>query len=338
MNQAVTHLMNWRHYSVTSDESEESSTLIFCPKCRQKYYVHKEKMPNLETVVARCKFCENPFPGNSANPKATPQMAPDSMKSLDPGNPARIIGVILSKGGVGKTTTAVNLSAGLALSGFKVLLVDTDTQGQDSYMLGIKPDVGLSDYLVGKVELEKAVVKARDNLWVLAGGKSLAGVKRMIDRRDFGGERMLADALKPLEKHYDYIIVDTSPGWDPISVNVLFYVKELLIPISMEVMSIQGLIEFMKSLSSIRKYRKEVVLKYLLPTFMDNKIKSRKRLLRKLNEAYGQYICKPIQHNVSFSEAPAFGQTIFEFAPGSDGTDDYRELVRQIADDETLLT
>jgi chromosome partitioning protein len=245
--------------------------------------------------------------------------------------------VILSKGGVGKTTTAVNLSAGLALSGFRVLLVDTDTQGQDSYMLGIKPEAGLSDYLVGKVKLEKAVFEARDNLWVLAGGKSLAGVKRMIDRKDFGGERMLAEALKPLEKRYDYIIVDTSPGWDPISVNVLFYVKELLIPISLEVMSFQGLIEFMKSLSSIRKYRKEVGLKYILPTFLDKRIDSRKRLLRKLNEAYGKYICKPIQHNAGFSEAPAYGQTIFEFAPGAGATEDYRELVRQVAGDTSLL-
>ena len=70
---------------------------------------------------------------------------------------------------------------------------------------------------------------------------------------------------------------------------------------------------------------------------MDKRINSRKRLLRKLNEAYGQYICKPIQHNVSFSEAPAYGQTIFEFAPGSNGTEDYRKLVRQVADDKSLL-
>ena len=337
MNQAVTHLMNWRHYSVTNDESEDSAILVFCPKCKQKYYVHREKMSHHAMMIARCKFCDKRFPVISSNQKKTPQADSDSRKALDTASPARTIGVILSKGGVGKTTTAVNLSAGLALSGFKVLLVDTDTQGQDSYMLGIKPEAGLSDYLVGKVKLEKAVVEARDNLWVLAGGKSLAGVKRMIDRKDFGGERLLAEALKPLERRFDYIIVDTSPGWDPISVNVLFYVKELLIPISLEVMSFQGLIEFMKSLSSIQKYRKEVVLKYILPTFMDRRINSRKRLLRKLNEAYGRYICKPIQHNASFSEAPAYGQTIFEFAPGSGGTEDYRELVRRVADDESLL-
>ena len=161
-------------------------------------------------------------------------------------------------------TIAVNLSAGLALSGFKVLLVDTDTQGQDGYMLGIKPAAGLSEYLIGEVKLEEAVVKARDNLWVLAGGKSLAGVKRMIDR-------------------------------------------------------------------------KEVMLKYVLPTFLDKRVNSPIRLLKKLSELYGEHICKPIRYNVSFSEAPAYGQTIYEFAPGSNGTEDYRELVRQVADDAALL-
>ena len=80
----------------------------------------------------------------------------------------------------------------------------------------IKPDSGLSEYLMGDVKLEEAVVKARDNLWILAGGKSLAGVKRTIDRKDFGGERMLAEALEPLSNDFDYIIVDTSPGWDPL--------------------------------------------------------------------------------------------------------------------------
>ncbi len=337
MNQAVTHLMNWRHYSATPSESEGSAISVFCPKCKRKYYIHSKKMPRHEKVVARCKICDNRFQIKSSNRKYLSQMDSDSQKAPDTGNPARTIGVIISKGGVGKTTTAVNLSAGLALSGFKVLLVDTDTQGQDSYMLGIKPAAGLSEYLIGEVKLEEAVVKARDNLWVLAGGKSLAGVKRMIDRKDFGGERMLAEALGPLENSYDYIIVDTSPGWDPISVNVLFYVKEILIPVSLEVMSFHGLMEFMKSLSSIQKYRKEVMLKYVLPTFLDKRVNSPIRLLKKLSELYGEYICKPIRYNVSFSEAPAYGQTMYEFAPGSNGTEDYRELVRQVADDLTLL-
>lgn len=99
----------------------------------------------------------------------------------------RRIGVCLSKGGVGKTTTAVNLAAGCALAGYKVLLVDTDTQGQSAYMLGVKPPGGLAELLTQELIQEETLFKARENLWLLAGGKSLAGVKRLINRKDFGG-------------------------------------------------------------------------------------------------------------------------------------------------------
>jgi chromosome partitioning protein len=243
----------------------------------------------------------------------------------------------LSKGGVGKTTTAVNLSAGLALSGSKVLLVDTDTQGQDSYMLGIKPVAGLTELLTKEVDRNKAIVPARKNLWILAGGKSLAGVKRIIDRKDFGGELMLSEALRPLETLFDYIVVDTSPGWDPLTVNVLFYVKEILVPVALDVMALQGLIEFLKSLSSIQNYRKDVSLKYIVPTFLDKRIGSPVKILNKLLELYEDFVCPPIHYNSSFADAPAFGQTTFEFAPGSTGTDDFKKLVRRVADDESLL-
>jgi len=245
--------------------------------------------------------------------------------------------VSLSKGGVGKTTTAVNLGAGLALAGFKVLLVDTDTQNQGSYMLGIQPGAGLTEFLLEETGADDAIVKARDNLWLLSGGKSLGGVKRLIDRKNFGGELTLAEALKPLEILYDYIIIDTSPGWDPLTVNVLFYVHEVLTPVALEVMALQGLVEFLKSLSSIQKYRKEVSLKYILPTFLDKRVDSPVAILHKLKELYGDYVCQPIRYHASFAEAPAFGQTIYEFAPGASGTNDYRDLVRKVADDPALL-
>jgi chromosome partitioning protein len=245
--------------------------------------------------------------------------------------------VTLSKGGVGKTTTAVNLSAGLALAGFKVLLIDTDTQNQDGYMLGIQPEAGLTEYLLEEIEADKAIVQARDNLWLLSGGKSLGGVKRLIDRKSFGGELTLAEGLAPLETRYDYIIIDTSPGWDPLTVNVLFYVREILTPVALEVMALQGLVEFLKSLSAIQKYRKEVSLKYVLPTFLDKRVDSPIAILNKLRELYGDYLCQPIRYHASFTDAPAFGQTIYEFAPGAPGTDDYRDLVRKVAEDKTLM-
>lgn len=249
----------------------------------------------------------------------------------------RRISVSLSKGGVGKTTTSVNLSAGLALAGFKVLLVDTDTQGQSAYNLGKKPNAGLTELLTGELSLKEATMEARKNLWLLAGGRSLAGVKRIIDKKSIGQEWTLSEALTGVDEQYDFVIIDTSPGWDSLTINVMFYVTEVLVPVALEAMPYQGLSEFMKSLSSIHKYRKDVALKYIVPTFMDTRVKHPQEIFKKLKQLYSEFICKPIRYNEHFSEAPSYGKTIFEYAPGCNGALDYKELIRRVAQDDTLL-
>ena len=109
----------------------------------------------------------------------------------------RKIAVALSKGGVGKTTTAVNLSAGLADLGARVLLVDMDTQGQAAKALGVKPKSGLADLISNSSAPDEAITQVRDRLWLLAGGRELVGLKREIARKDFGGERTVSDGLEP---------------------------------------------------------------------------------------------------------------------------------------------
>jgi chromosome partitioning protein len=308
--------------------------VITCPSCKKEHNIDEKLIPP-NVAMARCKNCGRRFPLKKTTQPVTDQQSaakPEGQKG------ARKIGVSISKGGVGKTTTSVNLAAGLAVAGFKVLLVDTDTQGQDSFMLGIKPKAGLTELVTEELNAEEAIVKARENLWLLAGGKSLAGIKRLIDRKDFGGEKTLKESLAPLESKYDYIIVDTSPGWDPLTVNVLFFVNELLTPVSLEMMTLQGLVEFLRSISSIQKYRQDVALKYILPTFLDKRIKQSGVILDKLSQLYGNLVCTPIRYNITLSTAPAHGKTIFEYAPGCNGSHDYRELVRKVADDPKLFT
>ena len=250
-------------------------TVIVCPQCSRKHNVNLEQLPNGKSVVARCKACNHKFQIQLDKLKAQAPIESDGKKK---GAQARKICITLSKGGVGKTTTSVNLSAGLALAGFKVLLIDTDTQGQAAYLLGKKPEAGLTELLTKELAPEEAVFQARKNLWLLSGGKSLAGVKRIIDRKNFGAEYTLTESLKMIEDQYDYIIIDTSPGWDQLTVNVLFYATEVLIPVALEVMPLQGLSEFMKSLGAIQKYRKDINLKYVLPTFMDTRVSSPKKI------------------------------------------------------------
>ncbi|MFP4391710.1 MAG: AAA family ATPase [Desulfohalobiaceae bacterium] len=304
--------------------------LITCPHCKKEHHLEEARLP-LKTTTARCRTCGYRFQISPSGETKIPDTTSGHKNT-------RSISISLSKGGVGKTTTAVNLAAGLAHAGYQVLLVDTDTQGQVSYMLGVHPPAGLTELITGELSAEEAICPARERLWLLAGGRSLAGIKRLIDRKDFGGELTLKESLQTIQDQYDYVIVDTSPGWDPLTVNVLFYVQEILIPVSLEIMTLQGLIEFQKSVSSIKKYRNNLAIKYILPTFLDLRVKKKTNtFLNRLQEHYPKHLCQPIRYNNILSQTPMYGKTIYEYAPGSKGTEDYKELVRKITGKQELF-
>jgi chromosome partitioning protein len=246
----------------------------------------------------------------------------------------RKIAIALSKGGVGKTTTAVNVAAGLAKAGKSVLLLDADTQGQVARSLGASPAVGLAELVMGEATFEQTCVQARENLWLLAGGRAMAGLKRVITRKDFGGERTLTEALEDIDGRFDYAILDTAPGWDSLTVNVLFYADTVLSPVSLEVMTLQGLMEFSRSLQAIQKYHATLNLEYILPTFFDRRVKKSEEILAQLKDHFGNRVCPPIRYNVRLSEAPGYGQTIFLYTPRSPGAEDYLKLTERILQDE----
>ena len=246
----------------------------------------------------------------------------------------RRIAITLNKGGVGKSSTAISIAHGLALKKKRVLLIDTDDQGQDAFLLGLKPKIGLADVLNEDVPIKDAIVEARPNLWLLAGGKALSGVKRSIGRKDFGAERTLSDALASIEKDFDYCIIDTSPAWDPLTINTLFYATEVLTPVSLEILTINSLTEFSDRLASVQRFNKHLKHSYLVPTFYDRRVKKSAEILSQLKKHFSKQMCEPIKYSVRISESAGFGQTIFEYAPKSSGAKDYKKVVERIMKDE----
>ena len=246
----------------------------------------------------------------------------------------RIIAVSLSKGGVGKTTTAVNLAACLSLNDRRVLLIDTDTQGQSGTALGIEQGPGLAEYVLNETDAAGAIVEARPGLYLMRGSYRLAGVKEVISSKQINPQLTLARALEPINPHFDYVIIDTSPGWDSLQINVLFYGRELLCPVNLEMMSIDGLLGFLDRVREVQVDNPGLIVRYLLPTELDRRVKQTSEILGQLQDTFGATICDPIRYNVRLSEAPAHGQHIFEYSPKSNGAADYQALTQRILADE----
>ena len=242
----------------------------------------------------------------------------------------RRIVVSLLKGGVAKSETAVSLAHGLAMQGNRVLLVDTDVQAQCNDMLGVEPDKGLAEVIAGWAEPLEALVEARENLWLLAGGVPLAGVKMEIARREMAPEAVLDETLAEYEDLFDVMVMDTAPGWDTLLVNALYCSREVISPVSMEPVALKGLRRFEERLAVIQKYNPALELRWIVPTFVDGRVRKTAHIMEQLQQEFGPRLTEPIRYSVKLSEAPEYGKTIFEHDPRGAGAKGYKALVDRV--------
>ena len=247
----------------------------------------------------------------------------------------KIIAVANQKGGVGKTTTAVNLAGGLGEEGKKVLLCDLDPQGNATSGLGInKREVELSSYdvLINKVEVGKAVRKtAFRNVSILPSHISLAGAElELVDAAD----RTLglrASLLREKEK-YDFILIDCPPSLGLITVNALAAADSILIPIQCEYYALEGLSQLISTVRTVKRmYNDRLEIEGVLLTMYDSRLNLTVQVVEEVKKYFaGKIFRTVIPRAVRLSEAPSFGQPIMYYDRSSKGTEAYLSLAREV--------
>ncbi len=238
------------------------------------------------------------------------------------------------KGGVGKTTTAVTLGHGLAAKGLRVLVVDLDPQGHVAESLGLGKAPGLYNLLVVDQPLGRVVVHARANLDVVPGDKRTEAAKRHLTAMDFR-EKALAVALKGAP--YDVILFDCAPSFDVLHVTALVASDFLLIPTRLDYLAADGVNEVLRSTGEVMAAGYPIGLLGILPTFFDRVTRETTSQLRGLVDLFGAKVWPPIPQDTRAREAPAFGQTLWEYAPWSPAMVGYENGDHRIGGYQTAL-
>lgn len=243
----------------------------------------------------------------------------------------KIVGLVNQKGGVGKTTTAINLSACLALEGMKILLVDCDPQANASSGLGFQRDDNrhsIYDVLVGDSLAEQVILPTEvEMLWLLPGSKNLTGANVELAAATDRTLR-LRRALEQIKDSYDLIFLDCPPALDLLTLNVLSAAETLIVPMQAEYFALEGISELISTLERVRAaYNPDLTIEGVLLTMYDDRTNLAQQVTETLREYFREILYQTvIPRNVRLAEAPSHGKPVALYDPRSRGTEAYFEM------------
>ena len=244
----------------------------------------------------------------------------------------KIIALLNQKGGVGKTTSCINLGAGLAQLKKKVLLLDLDPQAHLTYSLGIQAQEitkTIYEVLKGQSKLSEAIVD-RKGIHVIASSLNLSGAE--IELASVAGrEFLLREAFNHITD-YDYVLLDCPPSLGLLTLNALTTAQEVYIPLQTEFLALQGMSKLMETIEVVKKrLNPPLEITGIIGTLFDSRKNLNQEVVKKIKEYFGEKLFPTlIRDNIALAEAPSFGMTIYEYKPDSYGAADYTSLSREV--------
>jgi len=248
---------------------------------------------------------------------------------------SKIIAISNQKGGVGKTTTSVNLSAALSALEKKVLLIDFDPQANTSSSIGVEVNIGsktIYDLLENKCSVNECIYKTKlDFLDVIPAHIDLVGIEiesiDMIDR-----EYLLKNSINEIQNNYDYIIIDCPPSLGLLTINALSAANSVLIPIQCEYLALEGLGKLLNTIKNIQKiHNEELTIEGLLLTMFDTRLNLSNQVKKEVKLHFNEMVFRTVIHrNVKLGEATSFGKSIIAYDLSSKGADNYLNLAKEL--------